>query len=61
MTALAVFRPTCAVCFKLCRLKCVLLLSTYSTNMTWLAIQHLSTLEKALQHTTSWKWIYFTA
>ena len=36
MTALAVFRPTCAVCFKLCLLKCVLLLCTYSANMTWL-------------------------
>jgi len=36
VTALAVFHPTCAVCFKLCRLKCVLLLSTYSANMTWL-------------------------
>jgi len=28
VTALAVFRPTCAVCFKLCLLKCVLLLCT---------------------------------
>ena len=35
MTALAVFRPTCAVCFKLYWLKCVLLLCTYSANMTW--------------------------
>jgi len=35
VTTLAVFRPTCAVCFKLCRLKCALLLSTYSANMTW--------------------------
>ena len=38
MTALAVFRPTCAVCFKLCWLKCVLLLCTYSANMTWLPV-----------------------
>jgi len=36
VTALAVFRPTCAVCFKLCLLKCVLLLCTYSANMSWL-------------------------
>jgi len=35
VTALAVFRPTCAVCFKLYWLKCVLLLCTYSANMTW--------------------------
>jgi len=34
VAAIAVFRPTCAVCFKLCRLKCALLLSTYNANMT---------------------------
>jgi len=33
VTALAVFFPTCAVCFKLCRLKCALLLSIYSAKI----------------------------
>jgi len=36
VTAVTVFHPTCAVCFKLCWLKCVLLLSTYSANITCL-------------------------
>jgi len=52
VTALAVFRPTCAVCFKLCWLKCVLLLCTYSANTTWLDIA--DTLRTALL-APSWK------
>ena len=59
MTALTVFRPTCAVCLKLCRLKCVLLLSTCSTNMTWLGLT-LIRLQKILGDSDSkgsWLWL----